>query len=141
MGSEGSLWKTLDKNMRKLWTHQRVENPAGPGTPDLYVTMNNGTMNWIELKHVHQWPKRDNTPVRVDHFTPQQKSFLRRHGKLGANVYVLIQIERDYFLLPWQYALQIGELSKEDYLELAKDKIWHWHGRLDYKDFALVISY
>lgn len=136
MGSERSLWKTLDRNMKEYWEAERVENPVGPGTPDLYVTMKaNGNMHWIELKHVHGYPKRATTIVDVDHFTPQQRSFIRRHSRIGANVWVLIQIHRDYFLFHGMNALKVGKLTREGYFIHADYK---WSGKIDYDRFRSV---
>jgi hypothetical protein len=50
-----------------------VENPAHPGTPDV-----NHTGGWLELKRVDAWPARPGSPLRLPHFTPQQRVWLRR---------------------------------------------------------------
>lgn len=136
MGSESSLWNTVRKNMKGRWEAERVENPASPGTLDVYYTMNSGIMGWVELKHVHTWPKRDSTIIRVKHFSPQQKSFLRRHGRVGGNVKVLIQIEKDYFLFPWKSALRIGEMVKEEFFENCQA---HWKNRIDYNQLEELL--
>ena len=139
MGSEASLWNTLRKNMKGKWEADRVENPASPGTPDVYYTMlHNSAMGWIELKHAHEWPKRPTTPLKIEHFTKQQRSFIRRHGKAGANVSVLLQVERDYFLLDWDAALQIGEFIKADYY--GDLRIAYWKNGLQYEQFIDCIS-
>ena len=50
-----------------------VENPAYPGTPDIqYIG------GWIECKYLEDWPKRERTTVRIDHFTQQQRVWLLR---------------------------------------------------------------
>lgn len=134
MGSESSLWSTLRKNMKEYWEPERVENPAGPGTPDVYITMKaNGKMHWIELKHVHKYPKRATTIIKVDHFSPQQKSFIRRHSKYGGSVWVMIQIEKDYFFFHGFNALNIGELTKEEYFTGA-DRVWK--NRINYTELV-----
>lgn len=52
-----------------------VENPAHPGHPDIQCTD-----CWIECKYLEDWPKREATTVRIDHFTQQQRVWLlRRH--------------------------------------------------------------
>lgn len=54
-----------------------IENGVGVGTPDVeYVD------GWLELKSV-DLPKNPDTPVRVPHFTPQQKVFLRKRTACG----------------------------------------------------------
>lgn len=148
VGSEASLWTTVSKNMKGEWEIQRVENSVGPGTPDVYYTMNSGTMGWLENKHAHEWPKRPSTALRLDHFTPQQRSFLRRHGKLKANVWILLQVESDYFLLDYQEAQNIGgeywdkkfsekPWTKQDYLDNCS---YHWYPRINYQELIFVLS-
>jgi len=50
-----------------------VENPACPGTPDVQFIG-----GWLELKFLEAWPKREETTVRIEHFTPQQRVWLLR---------------------------------------------------------------
>lgn len=139
MGSEASLWKTVQKNMKSRWEAQRIENPVGPGTPDVYYTMkSNGSMGWIELKHEHKWPKRTSTTLKVDHFTPQQRNWLRRHEKAGAKVFVLIQVEKDYFLIDGTTAADcIGDWTKEDFMEYS---LAYWPNRISYTDLEWYLS-
>jgi len=138
MGSESSLWKTLYTNMKPFWEAERIENAVGIGVPDVYATMNSGRMVWIELKHVHYWPKKETTQLKIKHYTPQQRSFIRRHGKKGANVYILLQVERDYFLLTWQAALRIGEMVPNDYYN--SDDIAYWKNRINYEQLIDILS-
>ena len=138
MGSESSLWNTLRNNMKDRWRAERIENGVGLGTPDVYATLlENGSMHWIELKHVHEYPKRITTIVNVDHFTAQQKGFIRRHHKAGANVWVLIQIKRDYYLFHGLNSLKIGELTKLGY---QTDADYQWQGSIDYEELSYVLA-
>ncbi len=52
-----------------------VENPACPGTPDVQFID-----GWIECKYLEDWPKRPDTTVRIEHFTPQQRVWLLRRS-------------------------------------------------------------
>lgn len=52
-----------------------VENPACPGTPDIQFID-----GWIECKYLEDWPKREETTVRIEHFTPQQRVWLLRRS-------------------------------------------------------------
>jgi len=59
-----------------------VENPAYPGTPDIqYIG------GWIECKYLEDWPVKEATTIRIPHFSPQQRVWLRRRAyaldKLG----------------------------------------------------------
>jgi hypothetical protein len=136
MGSERALWKTISRNMREHWKATRIENPANPGTPDVYFTMGNGAMGWLELKHAHQWPKRADTPLKIEHFTPEQRRFIRDHGRLGAKVYVLLQVDRDYFLMKWRDALRIGEMVKADYYKID----FFWRRSVNYRHLIYILG-
>ena len=70
----------------------RVENPIHPGTPD--VNLANGW--WIELKQVPRWPVRKSTPLRIGHFTPQQRVWLYRRWKYApGTTYLLLEVRAD----------------------------------------------
>lgn len=50
-----------------------VENPACPGCPDVQHLD-----GWLELKWKEKWPAREDTTVRIEHFSPQQRIWLLR---------------------------------------------------------------
>ena len=79
-----------------------VENPANPGTPDV-----NGIEFWIELKQLDEWPARDGTPVRIPHYTPQQKIRARKRWQKGGNVFWLLQVHNDWLLLDGNVAAEL----------------------------------
>ncbi len=114
MSSERALATKVVKILKPL-DAMRVENPCLPGTPD--VNYNNG---WIELKQADKWPKREETPLRVPHFSPQQKIWLQRRTEKGGICFVLIQVERDYILLAGQVAASIlGEATQAELKKAA----------------------
>lgn len=136
--SENALWNTVRNNMKKYWIPQRIENLAEAGIPDVYYTMKlDGSGGWIELKHVPSWPKRETTALKIKHFTKEQMAWIRKHGRAGARVFVLLQVERDYFLLKWDEALNIGKWKKSEYLKISKFR--RWKNRIDYKEFRFII--
>lgn len=93
----------------------RVENPCHPGTPDV-----NYVGGWIELKKVDKWPARETTPLRLPHFTAQQKVWLTRRINKGGNAYVLLQVSREYILLRGDVAAKIlGEATREELVDAA----------------------
>jgi hypothetical protein len=84
----------------------RVENPIHPGTPD--VNLCDG--KWIELKCVDGWPARESSPLRIRHFTPQQRVFLYRRWKYApGSTYLLLEVrsKRQWLLFDGDVAAKI----------------------------------
>ena len=71
-----------------------VENPVGPGTPDV-----NCVLGWIELKSIDR-PKKEGTPVdgNLEHFTQQQRNFLKRRWRSGGGAWLLVKMGRDWLI-------------------------------------------
>ena len=127
--------------MLKEWDAVAVENPqACPGTPDV-----NFVHGWVELKKLPSWPKRATTPVRLPHFTPQQRVWHQRRWKAGGAVWMLLQVERDWLLFEGHKSKKsygIGvTLNKDELFLLAdatsttgmnKEKLKSWLVRIDY---------
>lgn len=70
-----------------------VENPARPGTPDV-----NYVEGWLELKWLRAWPKKPDTPVRLEHLTPQQDLWMSRRWRAGGCVHLLFQCKNTWLL-------------------------------------------
>lgn len=105
-----------------------VENPARPGTPDV-----NFIEGWIELKDVEHWPKIASTPLRVRHFTPQQKVWLARRQKKGGNVWLLLRVQNDWLLFDGiTAAMHLGLRTRAELTALATRV---WHKRLNEHEF------
>jgi len=118
---EAVLWELL----RGKWgvipgvRIMRVENPCLPGTPDVCVGFN-GKCAWIELKMIESFPKRASTPVRIDHFTSQQKLWLNEWGGIKIPVFVIIRVvSTGYYVFEWRAATQICEMTRSQWEEKA----------------------
>lgn len=108
----------------KPWDRLRVENPAHPGTPDINYCMGEGREGWIELKQEDEWPKRATTPLRVPHYTQQQRVWAIRRAAKGGSVWLLIQVESDYLLLQGDVAAKLlGTSTRSELIEAA---VAHW---------------
>lgn len=66
----------------------RVENAAGPGTPDI-----NYCDGWIESKVIDAWPRRADTPVAVPHYVAAQRAWHVRRSVSRGQVWVVLCIE------------------------------------------------
>lgn len=76
-----------------------VENPVRPGFPD--ISYADGL---IELKWVRSWPSRAETALDVPHYTPQQRLFHMKRWAAGGNMFVLLQVARQWFIFDGEAA-------------------------------------
>jgi len=136
--NESGFWRYLYNRMKPVWIAERIENLVDEGTPDVYFTTTvNGSMGWIELKYAHRWPKRPTTPLRLDHFTPAQKGWLKRHGMAGANVFVLLQVDREYFIFDYLCHGFLGEVPRSGLIENA---VQHWSRSIPVTELVEILD-
>jgi len=88
-----------------------VDNPACPGTPDVYYI--NG---WIELKEADAWPVREDTPLRIPHFKPHQRAWAIRHIHKGGVCSLLLKVGKfEWYLLDgWFSAHRLGKITRAE---------------------------
>lgn len=130
--SEANMWRTVRTALAGL-DPVRVENPAFPGTPDV-----NYIEGWVELKQEDEWPKRERTPLRVDHFTPQQRVWLTRRCRAGGRAFMLIKVDRDWLLFRGDVAAKIvGHVPRQ---ELIQHALRHWPGKLIHEELRECLT-
>lgn len=98
MRVESAMWKKVRPILLAAKLDPvRVENPIYPGTPD--VNLCDG--RWLELKCIEAWPARAATPVRIPHYTPQQRVWLYRRWRYapGSTLLLLEVRAEDQWLL------------------------------------------
>ena len=116
--TERSLRSDIVRALRAL-DACAVENPAGPGTPDI-----NYIGGWIELKVLDEWPIKEDTFLQIDHFTPQQRIWLDRRWRKGGAAFVLLKVAQDWLLLEAPLAVSLlGRAKRSDLLAAARR---HW---------------
>lgn len=89
-----------------LTTHH--EDALNTGIPDLSYS-GGGVHGWIELKWLPAWPKRAETPVRIPHYTKEQKHFLLSRGRAGGRCWLLLRVGKEHLLFDHEYAQRVGE--------------------------------
>ncbi len=110
-----------------------VENPVMPGTPDV-----NYVEGWLELKCLSRWPRGEETPVRVPHFRREQRIWIRRRALRGGRVHVLLQVERDWLLLPGQWAAdRLGEAPRAELIHHARGV---WFNKMNMKELVQCLT-
>lgn len=118
-----------DSKLPGHWT--RVENRVEAGTPDVNYCFESADRwvitGWIELKSLDRWLRDADAPVKVDHFTKQQRFWLRRRCANGGRAHLLLRVDRpqkQYLLLDGTYAAdRLGEASRNELLGEAV-QIW-----------------
>ncbi|AAT69507.1 gp31 [Alphaproteobacteria phage PhiJL001] len=124
--SEAGFWSSSVKPALFGWDPIRIETPDRDGTPDV-----NHIHGWLELKQVDSWPVREDTPLRVEHYTPQQRVWHKRRCLAGGRCQVLIKVKNDILLLNGRVASDVlGHLSRGD---LIKHAVGHWTTRQKWK--------
>jgi hypothetical protein len=121
--SEHALWLWLKKHVATVGFWQRVENRAGAGTPDVYYCVLGG-MGWLELKHLDAWPARASTPVRIEHFTMEQKAWLINHAREGGRAFLLLRVDHQYLLFHGKDVLPVGDTLTRADLEVLSAAQW-----------------
>jgi hypothetical protein len=111
--AEKNLAHCFRDHMRKHGHVQRIENAVGTGMCDVNICIA-GTESWVELKQLDNWPVKADTLVLVPHYTPQQRNWQRARAQAGGRVYVLLQVDTFYLLLPWYAAVsQLGKCTRD----------------------------
>lgn len=109
--SEGDMRSKVVRYLKE-YDAVAVENPAYPGTPDV-----NFVEGWWELKWLRNWPKGEDTIVKFEHYSPQQKIWIRRRHTSGGNVGLLVQCKREWFLFKYPSSQRVGEMTKTEMFE------------------------
>lgn len=115
----------------------RVENSAWPGTPDVSYCLD-GVEGWIELKQVEKWPIRPATPLRVEHFTAQQRAWLTRRSVAGGRVWVLLRVGVEWLLFEGRVAASL--LGNVPRAVLYHRCYWRWTNHLIGPELRAVLK-
>jgi hypothetical protein len=124
------------------WDPISVENPAHPGTPDL-----NYLHGWIELKCADAWPHRPTTPLRLPHFTPQQRVWLSRRHRAGGRAHLLLRVgmqstddrKAGYEWLLFRAPVAVEIVGEVPRTTLITNAVRVWSPRLDDVDLRAAL--
>lgn len=97
----------------------RIENALfTPGLPD--VSFSPG---FCELKWLKSYPKRETTPVRIEHYTDDQRKWLLRRATAGGGAWLALKVKSDRYVFNAQQAQDVGNLTHS---ELKQNCLAHW---------------
>jgi len=135
-------WRSVVVSKLKKFGHCiPVENPADPGTPDVFFLLKGAPIcAWVELKYLQVFPVYDKEVLHVPKYRPQQRNWIRKHYRNGGRAFLFVRIENEYFLFHPQVAIENVNinLSTQDF---SKKALRHWKGKIDYEDLVKVITH
>ena len=114
----------------------RHEDSLQAGIADVSFVDLGGVHGWMELKQLDDYPAREESIVRVEHFTDKQKIWLRKKGKAGGSTWLFMQIKRDYYLFRWNQIDVVGQVNAA---ELARSAFYLWKGKMDWERLGDVL--
>lgn len=129
--SEQAMRQRVVRGLRSLDAIS-VENSVRAGTPDV-----NYIGGWLELKQLRGWPRGDG-PVPCRHFRVGQRVWIKRRARMGGRVHVLLQVGRDWLLLPgMEAARELGSVPRRRLEEMA---VRVWRGKIDMKELKICLQ-
>jgi hypothetical protein len=134
---EAALRNYVRKGLRAkgvLTTHH--EDALQSGIPDLSYS-GGGHHGWIELKFLKAWPKRKETPVRIAHYTEEQRHFLLSRGRAGGRCWLLLRVGREHLLFNHERAQDIGRHEQRGLYCIA-NYLWAG-GHIDFEQLTWVL--
>ena len=118
--NESKFRANVAKKMKGLCRMVSIESPTTLlGIPDKTYSTKQGVRGWIEAKFADSWPRRPSTPLRLPHYTAEQKAFLLLEGEFCGYCWLMVRVDRDIFLFDHYAAQDVGNLCRADMIERA----------------------
>lgn len=117
------MWQTLKPLLnRDGWQAMRVENPIGPGTPDINW-LAPPMEGWVEMKFVKRYPPRGGV-VQMKDFTPQQRVWLAKRCRVGGRAHLIVHCDEEWLLFHGMIAaMQVGKIIRPALYDAAQ-RVW-----------------
>lgn len=123
---EQALWDGLKAGATGRLLLHRVENAARSAMSDVIGSNRKGVAFWLELKALHEWPKRDSTPPLRGAFEKGQLGFLREWRSWQGKGFVVLKVgaarDAEWLLLPPTMNLELPTRAELRSLSLSSDK-------------------
>lgn len=91
------------------WIANKVQDVHNKGLPDVDYCLA-GAAGKLELKYVGSWPVRVDTGIKID-ISKEQRTQLRRWHRAGGQCYVLLGVQRNWYLFPWDVPESLTRLE------------------------------
>lgn len=125
------MWSVVRKALREF-DPVRIENRCELGTPDVNISLG----DWIELK-IAEPPKRGG-PLRIDHYSIEQRVWAIRRHKAGGKVWVLLKVRTEWLLLKGEVAAEyLNYVNLEKLREIATKT---WQKKLNHSELQKIMK-
>lgn len=125
----------------------QVENSILPGHPDtnycirsnsIFEELSEGQAGDMELKYIKEWPKREKTVVKIDHYTKEQRIWIFKRAMAFGSVFLFVQVKNEYFLFGAFAAVEmVGKaLTKQHFYT---HHVHYWDGRINFKELVGIL--
>lgn len=115
---------------------QHHEDKDAVGIPDLSYGLQ-AVNGWVETKVLNKWPKRGGV-VKIDHYTPQQKNWLRIRGRIGGHCFLLLKVDNVYLLFDHETAQAVYTGMTQD--EMMCNCLFWSVGELHTQEFLAYLT-
>lgn len=130
--NEAGFKRKIKKNCTELII-RNIESPTTmSGLSDCTYSGRN-IRGWYEAKLLKSFPKRPTTPVRIPHFTNEQRAFIYIEGRQAGYSFLVVQVAKDVFIFDHHKQKKVGFMTKED---MIKNAHRYYKGKVDWKDFT-----
>lgn len=127
----------LFKKIGKRWHYQNHEDRHAKGVPDTSYGYK-GVNGWIEFKSIAKWPSKATSPLKLPHFTGEQRMWLHRRGRKAGNCWLVAEIGEHVFLVAHDNLDGVGKWTKDEWLFGADD--WWLKSSFDPVEFLNKLS-
>lgn len=112
---EARLWAWIRWRLDPGVDAVRVENPIGPGTPDVNFSVES-VEGWMELKYRPREPTRPGAKLwpKKKGLSPQQIKWIQRRVGCGGNVWIVAGIAHYIFFVAGRQAKNFNAFSLEE---------------------------
>ena len=138
--SEKNMWTNVRKKMiPQFWLEAtRHEDAYQRGIADVSFVQSGAIVQpftkgerriarhgWMELKFRGMAPVRASTICKLDHYTDEQRIWLRDKGNAGGMTFLLLQLGRSFLLFDHVQCQTVGLVTSAELYDLA---CWHHDG-------------
>lgn len=119
------MWTNVRKKMvQSYWAEAtRHEDAYQRGIADVSFVQKGwgscGRHGWMELKYRAVAPVRPSTICKIDHYTDDQRIWLRDKGNAGGMTFLLLQLGRTFMLFDHIDCQEVGRVTTLELLNLA----------------------